>query len=94
MLKLKKLFALISFWIEGKYLGLGGGGCYASSKIDFEKDTKNGFVGNGELSFFPGVARGSVSPSSDNQKGIQGSISICNQFLEVNSFKKKRQKSL
>eukprot|EP00192_Tetraselmis_astigmatica_P024901 CAMPEP_0117655110 /NCGR_PEP_ID=MMETSP0804-20121206/4106_1 /TAXON_ID=1074897 /ORGANISM="Tetraselmis astigmatica, Strain CCMP880" /LENGTH=205 /DNA_ID=CAMNT_0005461443 /DNA_START=810 /DNA_END=1423 /DNA_ORIENTATION=+ len=44
----------------GSYLGLCAGAYYASSRVEFEIGTQMEVAGPRELSFFPGVARGSV----------------------------------
>jgi biotin---protein ligase len=43
---------------SGKYLGICAGGYYGSSFVEFEKGGPLEILGERELSFFPGVARG------------------------------------
>lgn len=44
----------------GRYLGLCAGGYYGCSRIEFEKGRPLEVIGDRELSFFPGIARGSA----------------------------------
>jgi biotin--protein ligase len=48
-------------------LGLCAGGYYAASRVEFEPGTPLEVVGDRELAFFPGVARGAAFPGFDYQ---------------------------
>lgn len=56
----------------GSYLGLCAGAYYASSQVEFEPGSTLEVVGDRELDFFPGTARGAAypgvaPPSMDNR---------------------------
>lgn len=49
----------------GAYLGICAGAYYASARCEFEEGTKMEVVGERELAFFDGVARGTAYPGFD-----------------------------
>ncbi|MFQ5729345.1 MAG: BPL-N domain-containing protein [Waddliaceae bacterium] len=58
----------------GKYLGLCAGGYYGCASIEFEKGLPLEVIGDRELGFFPGLARGSAyGPNQFNYKNDLGS---------------------
>jgi glutamine amidotransferase-like uncharacterized protein len=46
----------------GSYLGLCAGAYYGSSRVVFEPGTPLEVIGDRELAFFPGIARGAAYP--------------------------------
>ena len=54
-------------WVErgGAYLGLCAGAYYAASRCEFEPGSELEVIGERELCFFPGIARGAVFPGFD-----------------------------
>lgn len=59
--------ALIRNYVEkgGNYLGLCAGAYFACSRVEFEQQTPIEVVGDRELGFYPGRARGSLYPGFD-----------------------------
>eukprot|EP00193_Tetraselmis_chui_P007096 CAMPEP_0177765714 /NCGR_PEP_ID=MMETSP0491_2-20121128/8137_1 /TAXON_ID=63592 /ORGANISM="Tetraselmis chuii, Strain PLY429" /LENGTH=272 /DNA_ID=CAMNT_0019282077 /DNA_START=221 /DNA_END=1036 /DNA_ORIENTATION=+ len=64
---------LIKEFVEagGSYLGICAGAYYASAVCEFEAGTRMEVVGERELAFFPGVARGCVYKGFD-YRGLDG----------------------
>lgn len=51
----------------GAYLGLCAGAYYGCSRVEFEVGSELEVVGDRELGFYPGIARGSIYPGFDYQ---------------------------
>jgi biotin--protein ligase len=81
---------LIRRFVEdgGAFVGLCAGAYFASSRVEFEPDSPLEVVGDRELAFFPGTARGSVFPGFDyaSERGaVAAALSVRGDFGGISS---------
>ncbi|KIZ05719.1 biotin--protein ligase [Monoraphidium neglectum] len=74
--------ALIRDYVSGggSYLGICAGAYYACARVEFEAGSAMEVIGERELCFFPGVARGAVVPGFDYQTE-RGAAAVPLEFL-------------
>lgn len=78
---------LISDFVKiqgGAYLGLCAGAYYGCSRVEFEAGSDIEVVGDRELGFYPGTARGSIYPGFDYQSE-KGAIAVPIRFKRTSS---------